>query len=105
MSEDEYLSALRPSAESNGSVTLQTLFVADNAVTQFPESSELWLLRGRVYCLALGSVDRTGDVIHSFEQAIRLNPRNAEAYRDLGDFYDGFLDDPVRAMTYYRKAE
>jgi tetratricopeptide (TPR) repeat protein len=43
------------------------------------------------------------DAEQAYEEAIRLKPTMAEAYYNLGVFYEFHMRDPVRALVVYKK--
>ncbi len=72
---------------------------------RFPESVDLWLLRGHL--IQLGADDprwSLQDAELSYIKAADLSPSNPEPFEELGYFYDLVLDDPARAEPCFRRA-
>ncbi len=75
------------------------------AVSDYPESSTLWYNLGIV--MERCSEDEgfgADDYLRCFENSVRYDPTNAEAYQELGYVLDVYFDDYVGAERALRKA-
>ena len=90
----------------NGDATLNTIALADEATRAFPRSAQLWCMRGSL--IQLGGEDcphSLDDALASYKQATAIDPQFAEAWQEIGYFYDNVLDDEATAQQYFREAE
>jgi hypothetical protein len=106
VTEQEYIAQLEPGYLLGQHPTDATLALADKAVQEFPNSSALWMIRGKLYWGAEFEVV-SGERIaaESWEKVIELNPMCAEAHELLAGYHDGIRDDPQRAMVCHEQAE
>ncbi len=70
------------------------------AVALRPSSPKLWTMQG-IAMIRLGDLPAA---IRSFERALALNPRMAEAHNGLGNVYMVYLPDLNRAAAYFKAA-
>jgi Tfp pilus assembly protein PilF len=103
MTEAEFIARLTPHLPKGCSASDEALTLVTEAVRAFPESAALWLLHGQVTFCALDN-DVSDTAVRSFEMAIALDPRLADAHEALGHYYDGMKDKPEKAMAYHAKA-
>jgi tetratricopeptide (TPR) repeat protein len=90
------------SSEPNFEATTETIALADEAVLVFPNSPKLWCMRGDLIQLASESCSHSlEDAEACFLRAIDIDPSFAEAYEELGHFYDAVMDDEKRAESYF----
>jgi predicted Zn-dependent protease len=61
----------------------ETLHRIDGLLRRFPDSPQLWLLRGRAMQLCDAGELRRGDAIESYQRALALDPSNHEASEEL----------------------
>jgi len=106
MNEIDYIKGLKSLCPAEGEdTTARALKLADEAVRAFPQSAKLWCIRGDL--IQLGSGEQTyelADALASYQQAIAVDPNCAEAYEEIGYFYDLVMDDPESAKPYFSKA-
>lgn len=105
MNESDYIDRLKALFPDQGDASVETLAVAEQAVTAFPDCAKLWCLRGDL--IQLGTLEANyelEDILRSYEQALAVDPECAEAYESIGYFYDALMDDPQSAEPAFRKA-
>ena len=78
--------------------------VHPEAETGWPRYAVAVLLVNLVGFLVVYALQRKfNDAEQAYEEAIRLKPTMAEAYYNLGVFYEFHMRDPVRALVVYKK--
>ena len=105
MTERAYIERLTSLWPVDGETSKEAQALADEAVRAFPRSAELWCMRGDL--IQLGSADCVyglEDALACYEQATSVDPKFAEAYEEIGHFYDAVVPDPKRARSAFRKA-
>jgi tetratricopeptide (TPR) repeat protein len=86
-------------------VSLETLALADEAVRSFPTSARLWVIRGDLILLGPEeSPHSLDDALRSYIRATEVDPDFAEAWEEIGHFYDAIRDDEVQAQKYFQEA-
>jgi Flp pilus assembly protein TadD len=86
-------------------VTAEDLEAAERALETYPDSVELWCLRGDL--IQLSDEDNSyelKDAEASYIKAKELDPEDPEPYESLGFYFDAILGDPAKAEPYFRKA-
>jgi Flp pilus assembly protein TadD len=102
---DEFIFSILQSLEIYGSALAEDLGLIEAALTKYPNSAELWILRGDLIQLSdHDGVYSLKDAEASYLKAIDLEPANPEGFQSLGFFYDAVLDDPKRAITQLERA-
>lgn len=108
MNEDEYIAAIGarwPSDSASNEPSTATIRLADDAVSAFPASAKLWVMRGDL--LQLSDVD-TGYALveseRSYRTAIKVDPGFIEGYRELAYFLDVVMGKRRKAKRYFDKA-
>lgn len=108
MNEDEYLNAIRgcwPSQEPSIEGEKEALRLLDEALSQFPSSSKLWVMRGDLLQLAGADTSQSlSECEHCYREAVRADRRNPEAYEGLAWFLDAVMGKPRKAKQYFEKA-
>jgi tetratricopeptide (TPR) repeat protein len=109
MTESDYVTELKsrwPTDEAGKrEATLETLALADEAVRAFPRSAPLWVIRGNL--LELGPEACALPLEESlvcYKKAIEIDPHYAEAWDEVGHFYDAVLNDERAAQPYFHEA-
>ena len=106
MEESAYIERLKSSYPAEGGDVLnEVLACADEAVRAFPQSAELWCIRGDL--IQLGSEDspyELADALASYARALAADPKCVEAYEGIGYFYDLVMDDEERAKPNFERA-
>src|SRR2546425_10780611 len=74
---------------------------ADEALRRDPSNSDAWLARG--YLLEFRHPHTWDGVMAAFARAVSLDPRNAEAWHQMGDAASDMGDDST-AVTAWRRA-
>jgi tetratricopeptide (TPR) repeat protein len=106
MDETEYIEELKSLAPSEGEeASKEVITLADEAVRAWPESSKLWCLRGDLIQLGADDIPyELADSLASYERAIAVDPKCAEAYDEIGHFYDAIMGDAERAKPFFDRA-
>ena len=106
MERDEYLDEMKRLWPEPGQIPAKEIVdLLLEAVAAFPESSDLWYNLGII-------MDRCGDeygythkdYLRCYENAIRCDPENAEAFQELGIALDVYCDDFVAAERALKQA-
>jgi Tfp pilus assembly protein PilF len=107
MTEEEYVTLLEGRWPSFGGLepTRETMDFCERAVSDFPSSAKLWIIRGDFIQLAdHQDAPPLSEAERSYRQAIHADPRCAEAYAELGHFLDAVMAKPKKAKQYFHKA-
>ena len=105
MSEDDYIAELRSRVPDEGDLSLEVIALADEAVRAFPGSARLWCLRGDLIQIGPESCPHPlEEALASYRRAIEIDPGFADAWDEVGHFYDAVLDDERGAERYFREA-
>jgi tetratricopeptide (TPR) repeat protein len=105
MTEAEYISEFKRRWPRDEETTLETLALADEAVRAFPTSARLWVVRGNLIQLGSESSPHSlEDALASYQRAIEVAPEFAEAWEEVGYYYDAVLDDEATARKYFQEA-
>ena len=108
MTEDDYISDLRARwpHDDASDASLETIAVADEAVRAFPLSARLWEMRGCLIQLGPESLPHPlEESLRSFQRAVEIDPQFADAWDEIGHYYDVVLDDEKTAQEYFDKAK
>lgn len=90
---------------SETGVTVVVLESVEKTLRRWPDSDELWCLRGDLIQLCEGETDYDlADVFCSYQNAVVINPHSAEAHESLGYFYDVFENEFEKAESAFRQA-
>jgi tetratricopeptide (TPR) repeat protein len=103
---DDYFDAItRKWPEAGKSPTKELVDLCLAAVAEYPEESTFWYDLGIIMRRCGDEYGYTPeDYLHSFENAVKCNSMNAEAYQELGYVLDVFFDDYCRAEQAFRRA-
>ena len=105
MTEDNYIAELKKRWPRTGEAALETIAFADEATRAFPRSPQLWCMRGSLIQLSPENCPHSlHDALASYKRAIEVDPRFADAWEEIGYFYDNVLDDEAAAQPYFREA-
>lgn len=108
MTEIDYISDLeaRWPQDDTSDVPLETIAIADEAVRAFPLSARLWEMRGCLIQLGPECCPHPlEESLRSFRRAVELDPQFADAWDEMGHYYDAVLDDEKTANEYFDKAK
>lgn len=90
MTEEEYFQIIKGRWPSRNELepTRETIALCDQAVTDFPNSARLWVMRGDLIQLIDNDEDAhpLSEVERSYKMAIDTNPLDSEAYKEMGFF-------------------
>jgi len=105
MTESEYLATIRDAIPNYREIPPSLMDTVEQAVRDFPNSSELWCLRGDMIQLSADDCPHElKDALASYTRALEADSKCAEAYESIGYYYDTFTDDLEAAETAFRKA-
>jgi tetratricopeptide (TPR) repeat protein len=105
VTENDYITELKTRWPRDREASLELIALADEAVRIFSQSPQLWCMRGCLIQLGPeGNPHSLDDALASFKHAIELDPQFAEAWEEIGYFYDYVLDDEASAQPYFREA-
>jgi hypothetical protein len=106
MNEEDYFQRIRGAWPKEGEASLSLIALADEATARFPSSARLWCLRGNL--IELGPEEtphELSDALASYQCASEIDPMFAEAWEEIGHYYDAVLDDEAGAQQYFQRAE
>lgn len=105
MTERDFISAIRNGWPVGGRVGDAILQKAVEATRRYPESAQLWRLRGDLLKLANCDRDQAGlGPLQCYEMAVTLAPHHAEIHQAIGDYYDRCVGDLCAAERAFRMA-
>jgi tetratricopeptide (TPR) repeat protein len=84
--------------------SLEMLALLEEAVLSCPQSPKLWCLRGDLIQLFDDDQYEFTDILHSYQQAVAVDPSFGEAYECIGYYYDVLEEDLPVAEVAFRKA-
>ena len=107
-SENEFIKELKsywPKDWQDKEPTRSTIALVDLAVSEYPQSEKLWIMRGDLYQL-INDEEPTplDESLRCYEKAIKINPRSSEAYFEKATFIDLHMGKPRKAKQYYHKS-
>jgi len=106
VTENDYIKELRERWPQDCDATLETIALADEAVRSFPQSAQLWCIRGDLIQLGPESCPHSlDDALASYQRAIEIAPQFAEAWESVGHFHDAVRNDEATALRFFREAE
>jgi len=103
MTESEYIKSIRFEFAADEKAAGKLLERVDEGLRLFPESAELWCLRGHLIQLSEREEYYHQDALESYKKAVGLDPQCLDAYEEIGHFYD-LECEPEKAEPYFRKA-
>jgi hypothetical protein len=105
MTEDDYISRLRAGWPHGCDASLEVITLADDAVRAFPQSARLWVMRGDLIQLGPESCPHPlEESLRSYQRAVDVDPKFAEAWDEIGHYFDAVLDDENAARPYFDPA-
>jgi len=105
MTEAEYILEFKKRWPRDDDASLETLKLAEEAVRAFPASARLWMIRGDLIQLGPESSPYSlEDALASYQRAIEVDPEFAEAWDEIGHYYDAILDDETAAQKHFEHA-
>ncbi|MCX6923528.1 MAG: hypothetical protein NT154_10020 [Verrucomicrobia bacterium] len=105
MTEDAYICQLRGGWPQDSDASLEVIALADEAIRAFPRSARLLVMRGNLIELGPESCPHPLDeALRSYRRAVEIDPLFAEAWEEIGHYYDAVLDDEERARPYFDRA-
>ena len=112
MNEEQYITGLEQILLASSNLAMEeSVALATEAVEQFPDSRDIWHLRGDLFSLHATFPQESGVVqelcdgaLASYERAIELDPNFSEAYESLGYLFDAHSNLTQKAEFYFREA-
>ena len=105
MSETDFIHAIREEWPHDGRVTDSLLNRTVEATRRYPESPQLWRLRGDLLCIAGSDRDPSSlGPLQCYEMAVALAPHFPETHQAIGEYYDNCLGDLCAAERAFRMA-
>ena len=104
MDESDYIDRLEAMFPEEGEASAEAVCLAEEAVAAFPKCAKLWCLRGDLIQLSAVPGYELEDARRSYEHALSVDARCAEAYESIGFFEDAGMDDPQAAEPAFRQA-
>ena len=106
MTENDYITQLRAVWPKDADASSEVIALADRAVSAFPQSARLWVMRGDLIQIGSESCPHPlAEALRSYQQAVELEPGFAEAWDEIGHYHDTVLSDEMAAQKYFREAE
>jgi tetratricopeptide (TPR) repeat protein len=106
MTEDDYILRLKTLWPRESDASPEAISCADEAVNSFPSSARLWNIRGCIIQLGSENCPHTlEEALRSLRRAVELDPQFADAWEDIGHYYDLVLDDEEAAHEFLDKAQ
>lgn len=106
MTEDDYISSLRARWPQGSDASLETIALADEAIRAFPNSARLWIMRGNLIQLGPESCRHAlEESLASYQRAVEIDPQFADAWDEIGHYYDVVLGEEKTAQEYFEKAK
>jgi tetratricopeptide (TPR) repeat protein len=91
-------------SQINKEEAVELLALLEEAVLSYPQSPKLWCLRGDLIQLFDENQYEFADILHSYQQAVTVDPSFCEAYESIGYYYDVLEADLPVAEVAFRKA-
>ncbi len=106
MAEQERINEAIALVDAGNPDAWRSLSDVESALHAFPSSSRLWNLRGDLIQLDDEADARytLEDALASYRRAAELDDTYADAFENIGYYYDVHEDDPERAEGYFRRA-
>lgn len=105
VTEEDYFQQIKSSWPKKCDASLSLIALADAAIARFPDSPRLWCMRGNL--IELGPADvpyDLGEALASYQRATEIDPSFAEAWEEIGHYYEAILDDDKSAAAYFARA-
>lgn len=106
MEEQDYIDKLWELYPNDAETPLKVINLADEAIKEFRDSAELWLLRGSL--IELGDEDcpyGLEEAATCFEKAVEIDPNYIEAWEEIGHYYDVIEPNEILSRKAFKKAE
>ncbi len=98
MTEEQHVDEIRALKRGAREITPATFARIEAALAAYPLSPRLWCIRGD--CIQLGAEDSSyvlRDALASYERALKIDPRFAEAHESVGYYFDVIEEDLAKA--------
>ena len=82
------IAAVRAEIYVQNGASPQTLARIEGLLRRFPDSPDLWVLRGDAIQLGDGTGPSLSDARKAYEQALAIDPSHREAAKELAHFID-----------------
>ena len=106
LTESEYITRLEGSYPDQGQeASVEVMALVEQAVAAYPHNAKLWCIRGDLIQLSTVEAEyELDDALRSYQRAASVTPDWAEAYEEMGYFYDAVKADPAAAEDPFQKA-
>lgn len=106
MAEQERINETIALLDASSVTGWRTLADVEEALRAFPSSAKLWNLRGDLIQLDDEAEEHytLENALESYQRAVELDGTYAEAFENIGYYYDVHEDDPDRAEAFFRRA-
>ena len=106
MTEKEYINRLKGMWPRDCDASLESIALADEAVSAFPHSPRLLCMRGDIIQLGPKECPHPLDeALASYRRSMELDPQCAEAWESIGYYHDAVLDDENAAEPFFAEAQ
>jgi tetratricopeptide (TPR) repeat protein len=106
VSEEEIIATFRerwPRTPGDGSLSAELIALVNEGTDAFPNSAVLWRIRGDLLQL-LDTAYPLKEAERSYRRSIRADRFYADAYEELGRFFDAVMGKPRKAKRFLEKA-
>lgn len=104
--EQDYIDKIWELYPRKSTTPLSTIKLVDRAVRKYPNSPELWVLRGCLIQLADENCPHSlEDAINSFKKAVEVDPSFDDAWKEIGHFYDAIDPNRKLSLEAFKKAK
>jgi hypothetical protein len=105
VSDKDYIARIREAWPREGEAGPELLHLAEEAVSKCRASPELWVMRGNLIQLSeQDSPYKLRDALLSYERALLVDSRCAEALQEIGYYFDVIDEDLPRVEAAFRRA-
>lgn len=104
--EREYINQIWELYPRDRETSPKTINLVDKALKEFPNSPELWVLRGCLIQLS-GADCRydLNDALNSFKKAVEIDSTFDDAWKEIGHFYDAVEPNRRLSLEAFKKAK
>ena len=105
MTEKQYINRIKGMWPRDCDASLESIALADKAVSAFSRSPRLWCIRGDLIQLGPKECPHPLDeALDSYRRAVELDAQCADAWESIGHYHDSVLDDESAAVPFFAEA-